>query len=163
MRCWVTTGAACRGVGLEFVEHRKYTAGDDYRRIDWSALARTREAFLKICHEEKQMTAIFVADLSRSMELGSSKFSKMEVLIEAVATLSFSAMSENMSVGLVAGDRRSTCIAALGRGDVRCGVFWVICWTTLLVQGEPTWSCCSGTVSSSSRVHVFSLFCRTLS
>lgn len=98
--------SSLRGVGLEFVEHRRYTAGDDYRRIDWSALARTREAFLKICHEEKQMTAIFVADLSRSMELGSSKFSKMEVLIEAVATLSFSAMSENMSVGLVAGGQK---------------------------------------------------------
>ena len=98
--------SSLRGTGLEFVEHRKYSAGDDYRRIDWSALARTREAFLKICHEEKQMTAMFVADLSRSMELGSKKFSKMEVLIEAVATLCFSAASENMSVGLVAGGQK---------------------------------------------------------
>ena len=92
-----------KGGGLEFVEHRRYVSGDDYRRIDWNVLARTREAYLKTCREEKEMTALIVADLSGSMDLGSERYSKFEVLVEAVATLAFSAASANISVGVIAG------------------------------------------------------------
>lgn len=95
--------SSLKGAGLEFVEHRRYVAGDDHRRIDWNVLARTREAYLKMCREEKEMTALIVADLSRSMDLGSERFSKFEVLVEAVATLAFSAVSANISVGVIAG------------------------------------------------------------
>ncbi len=92
-----------RGEGLDFIEHKKYVPGDDYRRIDWNVVARTRRLHVKICYEEKELTALIVADLSGSMELGSERFSKKEVLIEVAATLAFSAAAANISVGLVAG------------------------------------------------------------
>jgi uncharacterized protein (DUF58 family) len=92
-----------KGAGLDFVEHRRYVAGDDYRQIDWNVLARTRQTYLKVCREEKEMTALIVADLSGSMDMGSTRYSKFEVLVEAVAAIAFSAVSANISVGVIAG------------------------------------------------------------
>jgi uncharacterized protein (DUF58 family) len=96
-----------RGSGVDFVEHRKYTIGEDYRQIDWSVLARTRQAFVKIHHAEKEMAAFLVADLSGSMDQGTSRLTKKEVLIEAAVTIAFSAAKSHMSVGLVAGSDRA--------------------------------------------------------
>ena len=37
-----------KGSSAEFQEHRAYAPGDDMRRIDWAAYARTGEPVLKI-------------------------------------------------------------------------------------------------------------------
>ena len=37
-----------RGGSAEFLEHRAYTAGDDLRRMDWLAFARTGEPVLNL-------------------------------------------------------------------------------------------------------------------
>jgi uncharacterized protein (DUF58 family) len=95
--------SSLRGEGVDFIEHKKYVAGDNWRRIDWNVLARTGQPYVKICYEEKEMLALIVADLSPSMDLGSEEFSKKDVLVEAVATIAFSAAAANMSVGLVGG------------------------------------------------------------
>ena len=92
-----------RGEGLDFVEHKQYVPGDNYRRFDWNVVARTRRPHVKICYEEKEMTALIVADLSGSMNFGSEQSSKKDVLIETAAALAFSAAAENISVALVAG------------------------------------------------------------
>jgi uncharacterized protein (DUF58 family) len=49
------------------------------------------------------MAAFIVADLSASMDQGTSRFTKREVLYETAVTLAFSAAKAHMSVGLVAG------------------------------------------------------------
>lgn len=95
--------SSLRGEGVDFIEHKKYVAGDNWRRIDWNVLARTGQPYVKICYEEKEMLALIVADLSSSMDLGSEEYSKKDVLVEAVATIAFSAATANMSVGLVGG------------------------------------------------------------
>lgn len=95
-----------RGQGLDFVEHKKYTLGEDYRQIDWNVLARSRQAYVKIHHTEKEIAVFLVADLSGSMEQGNSRLSKKEVLIEAAAIIAFSAARSNMSVGLVGGTNK---------------------------------------------------------
>ena len=95
--------SSLRGEGVDFIEHKKYVAGDNWRRIDWNVFARTGQPYVRICYEEKEMLALIVADLSPSMDLGSEEFSKKDVLVEAVATIAFSAAAANMSVGLVGG------------------------------------------------------------
>ena len=37
-----------RGVSVEFADYRNYTAGDDFRYIDWNAFARLDELLLKL-------------------------------------------------------------------------------------------------------------------
>jgi uncharacterized protein (DUF58 family) len=91
-----------RGRGFEFDQHKPYQQGDDYRQIDWNATARMRQPFVKKDFEEKELTVLIIADLSRSMEFASAKQSKRELLARLAATLAFSASGTNMKVGLLA-------------------------------------------------------------
>lgn len=90
-----------RGRGFEFDQHKRYQHGDDYRQIDWNVTARMRHPYVKKDFEEKELSAIIVADLSRSMEFASAHQSKRELLVLVAATLAFSAASDNMTVGLL--------------------------------------------------------------
>jgi uncharacterized protein (DUF58 family) len=90
-----------RGRGFEFDQHKPYQQGDDYRQIDWNATARMRYPFVKKDFEEKELSAIIIADLSRSMEFASVDQSKRELLVRVAAILAFSATGDNMKVGLL--------------------------------------------------------------
>lgn len=89
-----------RGRGFEFDQHKKYQHGDDYRQIDWNVTARMPHAYVKRDFEEKEMTTVILADLSRSMEFATAAQSKKELLLKITATLAFSAAGDNMRVGL---------------------------------------------------------------
>ena len=54
-----------------FVGHRPYVRGDDPRRIDWAAAARTGDLFVKLFEEEQRRTATIVLDLSPRLLVGS--------------------------------------------------------------------------------------------
>jgi uncharacterized protein (DUF58 family) len=90
-----------RGPGFAFDQHKRYQQGDDYRRIDWNVTARLRQPYVKKAFEDKEMNALIVADLSRSMAFGSSAQSKKELLLRVAATAAFSAFRDNMAVGLL--------------------------------------------------------------
>jgi len=90
-----------RGRGFEFDQHKRYQQGDDYRQIDWNATARMRYPFVKKDFEEKDLSAIIMADLSRSMEFASVDQSKRELLARVAAILAFSAAGNSMKVGLL--------------------------------------------------------------
>ncbi len=90
------------GRGFEFDQHKRYQHGDDYRQIDWNATARMRYPYVKKDFEEKELSAVIIADLSRSMEFASVDQSKREMLVRIAATLAFSATSDNMKIGLLA-------------------------------------------------------------
>jgi uncharacterized protein (DUF58 family) len=51
--------------------------------------------------EEKELSAVIIADLSRSMHFASVEASKRELLVRIAATLAFCAASDNMKVGLI--------------------------------------------------------------
>jgi uncharacterized protein (DUF58 family) len=58
------------GQGMIFEDHTRYTPGDDIRRIDWKAYARTGEYFIKRFEEEKSVTVHILIDRSSSMDFG---------------------------------------------------------------------------------------------
>ena len=53
-----------------FVGHRPYVRGDDLRRIDWAACARTGELFVKQFEEEERRALTLLLDLSPSLLAG---------------------------------------------------------------------------------------------
>lgn len=53
-----------------FQGHRAYAQGDDLRRIDWNAYARTGSLFLKVLAEEEARAATVILDVSASMGVG---------------------------------------------------------------------------------------------
>ncbi len=67
--------AGYTGDGLIFSDHRRYSPGDDTRRIDWNLYARTDDYYVKEFEEERNLTVHVLLDASRSMRYGDpSKF-----------------------------------------------------------------------------------------
>ena len=90
-----------RGRGMEFDEVREYQPGDEIRTIDWNVTARTGTPFIKRFSEERELTVMFVLDVSASNAFGSGDQSKLDRMVEMAALLMFSALKNNDKVGLL--------------------------------------------------------------
>lgn len=88
-----------RGRGIEFSEVREYVLGDDVRHIDWNVTARTNKLHVKEFVEERDLRVYVIFDYSASNEFGFNK-SKKSIGHEVAASIIFSAMKNNDSVGL---------------------------------------------------------------
>jgi uncharacterized protein (DUF58 family) len=77
------------GSSLEFRDHRDYQPGDDLRRIDWNAFARSDKLTVKLYREEISPHLDIVIDGSRSMALEAS--AKMQATIGLAAVLAVAA------------------------------------------------------------------------
>ncbi|MCP4506880.1 MAG: DUF58 domain-containing protein, partial [Fuerstiella sp.] len=68
--------------------------------IDWNVTARAGTPFIKRFSEERELTVLFMVDISASGSFGSGQQSKLDVMIEMAALLMFSALKNNDKVGL---------------------------------------------------------------
>ena len=93
--------SAFKGAGMEFDEVREYQPGDEVRSIDWNVTARQGHPFVKRFHEERELTVMFLVDLSASGQFGTAGQLKNELAAELCALLSFSAVKSNDKVGLI--------------------------------------------------------------
>lgn len=91
-----------RGSGIEFDEVREYAEGDDPRAVDWNVTARTGRPHVKKFVEERELTVVFLLDLSASMAAGFRRRSAREAAAELCACIALSANRNNDKVGLVA-------------------------------------------------------------
>jgi uncharacterized protein (DUF58 family) len=91
-----------RGAGFDFDEHQPYRPGDDVRRIDWNVTARMDAPFVRHTHAERELNVMIAMDMSRSMEIGTSKYSKKEALTFITGSLVFSALSDQINTGFLA-------------------------------------------------------------
>ncbi len=90
-----------KGQGIEFDEVREYVAGDDFRAIDWNVTARMGHPFIKRYAEERELTIMFLVDISGSQSFGSTVKSKAEVAAEISCLLALSAIKNQDKVGLI--------------------------------------------------------------
>lgn len=90
-----------KGQGIEFDEARPYQPGDDVRAIDWNVTARTGEPFVKRFNEERELTVLFMVDVSGSQSFGTGGRSKAARAAELTALLAMTAMDNHDKVGLV--------------------------------------------------------------
>jgi uncharacterized protein (DUF58 family) len=95
--------ASRRGGSAEFLEHRPYAPGDDLRRMDWLAFARTGEPVLKLFRAEEDVVVRLVVDASASLDTGTPP--KIAVAKRVAAAIGYMALasSERAQV-LAAGD-----------------------------------------------------------
>src|SRR4051794_10915427 len=68
-----------RGQGLDFADLREYQYGDDVRHIDWNVTARLQVPHVREYHEDREITAWFLLDLSASVDFGSHEVRKRAV------------------------------------------------------------------------------------
>ena len=90
-----------KGQGVEFDEVRPYVAGDDVRTIDWNVTARTGVPFIKRFSEERELTVMFLVDVSGSQTYGSVERSKAELAAEVARLLALTAIRNQDKIGLV--------------------------------------------------------------
>ena len=90
-----------KGRGMEFDEVREYAPGDEIRSIDWNVTARMGHPYVKRFVEERELTIMFLVDLSASGAFGTVEKTKNEVAAEICALLAFSAIKNNDKVGLI--------------------------------------------------------------
>lgn len=76
-----------RGEGISLAELREYQPHDDVRHIDWNATARMQVPYVREHQEDRDMSAWFLADLSRSVSFGSGPTSKRMLCAEFVAIM----------------------------------------------------------------------------
>ena len=75
------------GFGLDLAELREYQPGDDVRALDWNVTARMDRPYVRSYHEDREVTAWMVLDLTASSDFGSMQVTKRDVLIDAAGTL----------------------------------------------------------------------------
>lgn len=90
-----------KGRGMEFAEVREYQLGDDVRTIDWNVSARMGHPYVKVFEEERELTVMFLVDVSSSGNFGTARQFKRDVAAELAAVLAFSAIQNNDKVGLI--------------------------------------------------------------
>ena len=100
-----------KGQGIEFDEVREYFPGDDVRSIDWNVTARMGHPYIKHFCEERELTVIFLVDISGSQCFGSAERSKAETAAEITCLLALSAIKNQDNIGLILfSDRIEKCI-----------------------------------------------------
>lgn len=90
-----------KGQGIEFADVREYVPGDDIRTIDWNVTARSQHPFVKKFVEERELTVVFLVDMSGSQFFGASGKFKSEIAAEITALLAFAAVRNKDKVGLL--------------------------------------------------------------
>ena len=86
---------------MAFSEVREYQYGDDVRDIDWNVTARFHKPFVKVFEEERELTVMLLIDVSGSLDFGTQRQMKKDMVTEIAATLAFSAIQNNDKIGVV--------------------------------------------------------------
>jgi len=92
---------AFKGKGMAFSEVREYQYGDDVRDIDWNVTARFNKPYIKVFEEERELTVMLLIDVSGSLDFGTQKQMKRDLVTEIAATLAFSAIQNNDKIGVI--------------------------------------------------------------
>ena len=112
------------GTSLEFTEHKEYAPGDDVRRIDWKAVARTDRYTIKRFEDETEMRMLLVLDTSASMGYRRTSVSKLDYATYLAAALAYLVGQQRDAAGLLAFDdetARAACRRRRGRDrSARC-------------------------------------------
>jgi uncharacterized protein (DUF58 family) len=102
-----------RGFGLDLADLREYQYHDDVRHIDWNVTARLQTPYVREYHEDREITAWFLLDLSPSVNFGSQHVRKKSVSSDFVTVLARLLTRHGNRVGtLFYGDDVDTVIPA---------------------------------------------------
>lgn len=100
------------GYSAEFSQYRHYHPGDDLKYVDWKAFGRTNRLYTRQFRETTNLSALFVVDVSRSMDF-ERKFALAQAVTAVLGTL---VLDQGDAAGMVAvgGQRRAGQTAAAG-------------------------------------------------
>jgi len=91
-----------RGAGIEFEGVREYAEGDDPRTVDWNVTARVGRPYVRTYVDDRDLTVLFVLDLSASMDAGLGAWSARRTAARFCGTLALAAARNRDRAGLIA-------------------------------------------------------------
>jgi len=94
------------GFSVEFTEYRQYSAGDDPRYVDWRVFGRSDRYYIKKFEDETNLRCLLLTDQSRSMNFGSTGYTKAQYAATLAATLAHFLNQQGDAVGLLSFDQR---------------------------------------------------------
>jgi uncharacterized protein (DUF58 family) len=110
------------GHGVDLAGLREYQVLDDVRYIDWNVTARMDAPYIRLYHEDREITGWFLVDLSPSVDFGTVRDGreKRAVVIDLVTALARILQRHGNRVGAILyGDTVGTPIPArIGRDQV---------------------------------------------
>jgi len=89
-----------RGSSVEFAEYRKYVQGDDTRRLDWKAFARSDRYYIKEFEADTNLRAYMFLDTSGSMDFSFESEAKIEYARKLAGTLAYLTIDQGDAAGL---------------------------------------------------------------
>jgi uncharacterized protein (DUF58 family) len=101
------------GYSAEFSQYRHYRPGDDLKYVDWKAFARTDRIYTRQFRETTNLSALFVIDVSRSMDFpgsrepGSGSRTKFELARSVAAILGTLVLDQGDAAGVLAVSERA--------------------------------------------------------
>ncbi len=92
------------GAGMEFLQYRNYSQGEDLKYLDWKVLAKSDKLYTKVYQEETNMNCYFVLDTSASMHYKGSRSActKLHYACIVAACIAQLASRQGDNVGLFA-------------------------------------------------------------
>jgi len=97
-----------KGASVEFIEHKRYSPGDEIKHVDWKLLARSDRYYVKQFENETNLRATLVLDASASMAYGPTAPAKFDCARQVAAGLAYLLLGQSDAVGLLSqqGERR---------------------------------------------------------
>jgi uncharacterized protein (DUF58 family) len=92
--------ARAKGDGIELAELRPFVAGDDLRRINWRATARTGELVVNELHPERNTAVVLLLDVLT--DVGTPLGAPLDQCVRAAAALAERYLARRDRVGLLA-------------------------------------------------------------
>ncbi len=107
-----------KGSGVEFMDYRPYTVGDDLRYVDWNIYSRLDRLLLKLYVEEEDMCLHLLLDGSASMGFGDPP--KLDYAVRVAAALGYIGLTnlERVALGLLTDDAPRMLRPVRGRGQI---------------------------------------------
>src|SRR6478752_6937206 len=106
-----------KGSGIEFADHRDYTAGDDFRSVDWNVYQRFGRLLVRLYEEEEDLSIYIVVDSSTSMGWGAGK--KLRYAQRLAAALAYVGLANLDRITIVATTDRIEERMPTARGKAR--------------------------------------------
>ena len=107
------------GYGLDLAELREYQYDDDVRFIDWNVTARLQVPHVRQYTEDREITAWFLLDMSSSVDFGTVKTLKRNLLIDFSSLLARLLTRRGNRIGLILFDGEVTRIIPPAGGKLQ--------------------------------------------
>lgn len=107
------------GPGSEFADYREYSAGDDYRYVDWNAYARSERLLVRQHEQETELAVYVLLDCSGSMSVGEPP--KLDYGLQLTAAIAYVALLRLDVVSIAAVSDRVVAKSRPARGLPQTG------------------------------------------